>query len=232
MAKTSYLDLTNKILRRITQSTISDVTAATGQALIVTNMINDAQTEIANETRWYSLYATDTFATVASTSEYAVPTDLGFAIDIVDETNNRILFEDTIRSFDTVDPNNDHSGNPQFFTLQGDNWRLYPIPTGAFTMRERYWKTPATLSANADTSDLPVEVETALFRLALSEIQDYLKAFEQADRQRLKYDQALKQAMSVNKKKTDRMRRFTGSQTSTRYPISPPSLGSNYPRCW
>lgn len=230
MAKTSYLNLTNKILRRVTQNTISDVTAATGHALMATNFINEAQTEIANMTRWYSLYATDTFTTVASTGEYAVPTDLGFELDLVNETTNTILIEDITRSFDTVDPNNDHTGQPTHFTIQGSNWRLYPIPADAHTIRERYWKTPATLSANDDTSDLPIEVENALFYFALSEMQDYLKSFEQADRTRAKYTKSLGEAKSVNKKKIDRMRNFTGSDRMSRFGILPTRLPSNYPR--
>ena len=230
MAKTSYLNLTNKILRRITQSTISDVTAATGHALIATNLINEAQNEIANKTRWYSLYATDSFSTVASTAEYAVPTDLGFTIDLVDETNNWVIDEDITRSFDTADPDGDNTGIPRFFTLQATNWRLYPIPAGVYTIRERYWKTPATLSANANTSDLPIEAENALFYLALSEMQEYLKAFEQADRTRIKYKESLKEATAANKKKIDRIRRFTGTGSGSRYPLAPPSLGPNYPR--
>jgi hypothetical protein len=229
MAKTSYLNLTNKILRRITQSTISDVTAATGHALLATNFINEAQTELANMTRWYSLYATDTFTTVASTSEYAVPTDLGFELDLVNETTNTILIEDITRSFDRVDPNNDHTGQPTHFTIQGANWRLYPIPADTYTIRERYWKTPTALAANADVSDLPVEVENALFHYALSEMQDYLKAFEQGDRTRAKYVKSLAEAKSANKKKIDRMRNFTGSQGVSRFGILPTRFPSNYP---
>jgi hypothetical protein len=232
MAKTSYLDMTNKILRRVTQNTISDVTATTGHALLATNFINEAQTEIANMTRWYSLYATDTFTTVADTAEYAVPIDLGFELDLVDETNNWILIEDITRSFDTVDPNNDHTGQSTHFTIQGSNWRLYPIPAGAYTIRERYWKTPTTLAANDDVSDLPVEVENALFYWALAEMQDYLKSFEQADRTRAKYKNSLNEAKSANKKKTDRMRNFTGSQGRSRFGILPTQFPSNYPRIY
>lgn len=69
MAKTSYLNLTNKILRRITQTAIADVTTATGHALIITNLINEAQIELFVEQDWYSLYTTRFFKTVTYTSD-------------------------------------------------------------------------------------------------------------------------------------------------------------------
>ena len=68
MAKTSYLNLTNRILRRISQTAISDVTAATGHALIITNLINEAQNELFVEENWYSLYTTRFFKTVTYTA--------------------------------------------------------------------------------------------------------------------------------------------------------------------
>lgn len=68
MAKTSYLNLTNKILRRITQTAITDVSTATGHALIVTNLINEAQNELFTIRNWYSLYATRIFTTTTYTA--------------------------------------------------------------------------------------------------------------------------------------------------------------------
>ena len=67
MAKQTYLALVNTILRRISQSTITDVTAATGHAKIVCDLFNEAQNALFVETNWYSLYKTRQFTTTTYT---------------------------------------------------------------------------------------------------------------------------------------------------------------------
>src|SRR3990167_4428268 len=130
MAKLTYLQLTNRALGRITQSTISDVTAATGQALIITQLLNEAQNELFTEDNWYSLYSSRSIATVASTGTYAVASDFGRSISLTDETGNRILIENYGKAFDEADPDNNKTGNPLYFCLQGGYYRIYPIPAG------------------------------------------------------------------------------------------------------
>ena len=231
MAKTSYLNLTNKILRRITQDVITDVSTATGTALIVTNMINEAQIEVYNEhSHWYSLYATRVFTTSGGTAEYALQSDYGATIDLFDKTNNRMLIEEVIRPLDAADPDEDTTGVPTHFAIQGSNYRLFPIPGGAYNIKERYWTLPTTLTANANTSDLPIEVENALFYYALAEVQEYLNKFEQSDRSRLKYRTALTKAIAKNKKKIDRLRRFKDAFPHSNYGIAPPRFPSSYGR--
>lgn len=211
MAQSTYLQLTNKVLGRITQAAITDVTAATGHALIITNLINEAQNQLFLATDWYSLYVTRTFVTASSTAEYAQATDWGRTIDMMDESNNRVLVESFNRSFDEADPDSDTEAAPTHFTVTGSNYRFYPIPNGVYTIRERYWKQPTTLTANDDTSDLPIEVENCIIQWALGGIYEYLNKFESADRATAKYVKILEEAMSVNRRKIDKMIRFGGS---------------------
>jgi hypothetical protein len=64
MAKLTYLQLVNRILPKITQSAITDVTAATGKALLIANYINEAQTFLLSQADWYSLYKMRRWSTV------------------------------------------------------------------------------------------------------------------------------------------------------------------------
>ena len=82
MAKLTYLELTNRILRRITQADITDVTTATGQALLITNFLNEAQNVLFNEENWHSLYTSRTFVTADGTAEYAVASGALVAIKL------------------------------------------------------------------------------------------------------------------------------------------------------
>lgn len=228
MAKQTFLALTNRILRRITADTISDVSTASGTALIVTNLINEAQIEIYNQSNWYSLYTTRTFATVNGTATYAHASDFGRCINLMDTTNNHILTEDVMRSFDAVDPNADNTGMATHFAIQGAYYRLFPIPSGAYTIRERYWKVPTELSANANTSDLPIETENCIIYWAWYQTLTYLNKFEQADRIRIEYERALKAAILANNKVLDRYIRRK-SNVSGDYPMEPATFPSDYP---
>lgn len=69
MAKLTYLQLTNRVLKRITQPEVTTLVGVTGQAKIITELINEAQTELWTETtNWYSLFTERTFNTNINTS--------------------------------------------------------------------------------------------------------------------------------------------------------------------
>jgi len=63
MAKTSFLDLTNKVLRYVNQSEVATVVSPTGHAAIVTDKINEALNTVYTKTNWYSLYTERKFRT-------------------------------------------------------------------------------------------------------------------------------------------------------------------------
>jgi hypothetical protein len=187
VAKLTYLQLINRVLKRITQPEIITVASCTGQAKIISELINEAQNELWTETtNWYPLYATRTIATVASTATYAVATDWGRTIDMMNVTSGIMMTEDLMRSFDETDPDANQTGVPTHFAVQGEYYVLYPIPADIYSLRERYWKVPATLSVDADTSVLPLFCENFIIHWAWMSILEYMNKFEQADRIRLK----------------------------------------------
>lgn len=232
MAKLTYLQLTNRVLKRISQPEITDVTTATGQALIITELINEAQNELFTELNWYSLYETRTFSTVASNAKVAVASDWGRTLDLVDTSNNRVLIEDTIRAFDEADPDVDNTGTPTHFSVcDGSNYSFYPIPDGAYTIRDRYWKVPTSLTANANTSDLPIEVENCIIHWCWYKINEYLNKFDSADRLRLEFERLLRRAKLSNNRRIDKMHIFQPFETYDRglHPVRFPSAyGARY----
>ena len=243
MAKLTYLELTNRVLRRITQADITDVSAATGQALIITDLINEAQMELFNEDNWYSLYSTTTFPTVADTAEYAAWNGGdGRTIDLMDTTNNLIITEDISRSFDTADPDADQTGNPLFFAIQGSNYRLWPTPDGTATIRERWWKVPDEMTTNAALYDMPIEVENCILDLARAGILEYLKDSEGAEYHRRRVygipggnqPGLLDRAKKFNKRKIDRLIKMGAGSGRIEgvNGITPPRFPSNYQQPW
>lgn len=290
MAKTSYLNLTNKILRQINQTAITDVTAATGHALLITNYLNEAQISIYNEVNWYSLFKSRVFRSVRYTAStiaftnanpdtitdsangfadfaagtfilvsgsasnnaiyrvttvaagtltldsteqltaelagasvtitaitYPVASDFGRSLDLADETNDRALVEDYTRPLDVDSPDFDKTDEPRFFSVEGAFYRLYPIPSEVIRYRDRYWKVPVALAANAETSDLPIECENLLIQSALFQILEYQNKFEYADRVKSTFTYLLEKAIVANQKILNKTFKFQYRNKAEQY---------------
>jgi len=227
MAKLTYLQLTNRVLSLIDDGELSSgvsSAANNSKAKIISNFINQAQNKLFTDEDWYSLYATRTFATVADTTEYAIPSDFGRNINLINTTSNWLLQEDFIRSIDASDPDADTTGAPRWYTIQADNYRLYPIPDGAYTIRERYWKIPTTLSADGDQSDLPIECENAIIWYTVAKMKRYLGIFNEVDRYELDFEKELLNAKRKNTKRINQMLQFQTSTLDTRFPLHPPTV--------
>jgi hypothetical protein len=63
MAKNTFLQLTNQVLRYINQAEVASVTGATGHAAIVKDKLNESLNNIYTKTNWYSLYTERKFRT-------------------------------------------------------------------------------------------------------------------------------------------------------------------------
>jgi hypothetical protein len=229
MAKISYLTMTNRILRRISQDDVIDVTSVTagGLASIILDLINEGQGAIfAAAVDWHSLYATQTFNTADGTDEYALASDFGRTIDLIDTTSNRVLLEVSGRELDESDPDEDSTSSPKYFMVRGSNYMFRPIPDGVYSIKDRYWKVPATLATNAATSDLPIECEICLLYWAWSEVLGYLNDFDKSDRVRLEYERLLKSAIQSNNRIVDRL--YVMGGRGGRSGIGPPLLPSAF----
>ena len=69
MAKRTFLQLTNSVLRYINQAEVSSISGgATGHAAIVVDKFNEAVSTVYNETNWYSLFKQRKFRTSQNAS--------------------------------------------------------------------------------------------------------------------------------------------------------------------
>ena len=227
MAKTSYLVLTNKVLGRIYENDISDVTAASGKGLMITRLLNEAQEMLYGKpVDWYTLFSTDTITTVASTATYAYPTDLGHTIDIINNSSNWILSEDNTRGIDGADPDGDTTGAPTHFSVEGANYRLYPIPAGVETLTVKYYSRPVAMTVNASTIDLPQDCENVIVEWVLVRMYKYLNKFELATDSKVEYKELLEDAISSNNRVLDKLFRFQANTVADG--IIPPRFPGEY----
>lgn len=163
---------------------------------------------------------------------YPVTSDWGRTIDLMDTTNNRILIEDNMRAFDEDDPDADTTNTLHSYALQGEAYRFHFIPAGEYKVRERYWKVPTTLTANTDTSDLPIECENCLINYAYFRILEYMNKFELADRTRIEFERLLKRAKTASKKKINMLNIMQSGNIGGFFGIAAPRFPSRYGRTW
>jgi|TARA_R100001530_G_scaffold27609_1_gene22000 hypothetical protein len=330
MAKRTYLEMHNIILRRINEDDISDVTTTTGKASIIGDLINEGQNMLFAESNWYPLYkerifqtsddavivvedytglslATITisyngtsyvitegtdfdavtsntvtataiasalsaltwsdvtiksntasssivlkadpqnnvgFTSIATSDDetnvdvslsnndtYAIPTDFGKSIALVDFTNSTVLRPGSFKHFDLENPDLGTSGTPYEYSIQGGNYRLHPIPSATNIMLEKYWKEPVALAANSDLSELPLEAENALIKWVEGEIWLYLNNSQKAQLINQKFVQLLNKAVDANETILDQMTVVNSTYHSPRnMPLAQPRLPSHYPR--
>jgi len=229
MGDLNYLNLANRVIRRISRPVLTNTTGASGQEQIALDMVNEAQQYLVSIENWYTLYTSRTFTTTASTATAAIPTDFGSCIDLVDTTNKRVLIEDNIRSIDDADWGNSTTGTPTHFAILDTTYHFYPIPAGAYAIRERYWKRAEDMTNNTDTTDLPNFCDNMVILHAWAGMCEYLNKFSQADRVRTMFNRELASAIRRNRKTLDNMNVF--QPTDGRYRANiPPLLPANYPR--
>jgi len=209
MGTLTYLQMVDRLARRITQTAVTDVTTVTGQALMISEMVNEAQSSLSLDENWYTLYADRTFNTVAATATVAVASDFARTIDIVDTTNNRRLIEVSIKEIDMMDRGLDTQGTPTHFALVGSAYRFYRIPSSATAMKERYWKKPTVMTADGDTSSLPEFCDNLIMYWVEKEIYRYLNKFENADRAERSFLLEDVRCKKANRRIINKLRVFT-----------------------
>lgn len=182
---------------------------------------------MAEEENWYSLYATRDFNTVAGTETVAVAADFGRNLNLVDTTSNRVLIEDSIKVLDFADRGLSIQGTVTHFTVIGTNYHFFKVPAAVLAMRDRYWKKVTALTANANTSVLPYFCDNLLIYRAWYGVLQYLNKFSQADRIRADYDDLLKKAKRINRKRLDKMDVFrdVSYQQTNVFPQLPAKYG-------
>ncbi len=227
MAKLTYLQMVNRLLLRINQTELaSGVSSATGHAKIISQFLNEAQDHIALESDWYSLITSRTPSTVADTATLAVASDHMRTLHLEDTTNNRVLVEDYQKALYYGDPDQDTTGTPIYFAIEGANYRFWPIPAGAYTLKDTYLATPTAMSSDGDNSSLPLEAQNALISYAAVLMFEHQNNIERADRERVTYQRALDRAIYLNDTRIDQTHAF-GVTRRVNY-LDDPRFPENY----
>lgn len=122
---------------------------------------------------WNFMWAQWSESTIVGTPNYSAPADLGewdresFFLNYSATTHKRLNemdyreWRDSLRNGSLTNAKSDY-----FVILPNKSVTLHAPPDAVYTLTADYWMTPTRMSANTDTSNVPVQYERAIVALA------------------------------------------------------------------
>lgn len=162
----NYLQIVNKVLRRLRQTEVSSVDQSKYSRL-VGQLVNTTKSEVEKAWNWQHLRGTATVNTTPSTFRYSIPDlEQGFVLlDVINDTTNEFLRPATSSQMNDWFLNGTpQEGNIEFYHINGydnnGNPRVdfYPIPGTAQVVHFNVVAPQGELEANSDTPYVPWEL--------------------------------------------------------------------------
>lgn len=160
---TTYLNIVNEVLRRLREDEVASVTQNT-YSKMVGDFVNDAKRIVEDSHDWSTLRTTVVVPTVADTTEYSL-TNAGERVKIysvINDTSNLFMRYESPNWFNNAYYiSGEVTGTPDSYTFSGvdsnsdTKVRVYPKPSGVFSLRFDLISREAELSGDADTTVLP-----------------------------------------------------------------------------
>ena len=160
---TTYLNIVNEVLRRLREDEVSSVTQNT-YSKMVGAFFNDAKQVVEDSHDWSTFRTTIVVPTVADTTEYSL-TNAGERVKIysvINDTSNFFMHYESPNWFNNAYYiSGEVTGTPDSYTFSGidsnndTKVRVYPKPSGVFSLRFDLIAREAELSGDADTTVLP-----------------------------------------------------------------------------
>ena len=160
---TTYLSLMNNVLRRLREDEVSEVTQTT-YSKMVGDYINDAKTLVQDSHDWSTLRKTVVVPTVEDITEYSL-TGAGERVKLysaINDTSNFFMHYETPNWFSNAYYiSGEVTGTPDSYTFSGvdenddTKVRVFPKPSGVFSLRFDVCSREPNLTADADATVLP-----------------------------------------------------------------------------
>lgn len=200
----TYINLTNRLLRRLNEVEISsdtDFLAAIGIQAAAKDAVLDTIREInTRRTDWAFNAVEHTQVLAVGVEEYAWRDDFAAAdwnsfqlqkdddLNVNNKTLNLMSREEWYKKARDTDYNSgtDGRGIPDFvFPTHGNGWGVTPSPNELYTIKYRYYKNPEDLEAAQDETEIPsrfdyVIMSGALIHMGLFKEDNELVAVNQA----------------------------------------------------
>jgi hypothetical protein len=118
----------------------------------VKRWLNDAQARVCRQASIRTEQVTQTYSTTSGTNTLALPATYARKIDLRNTTDQDLLNLLEMREYDDLSAS---SGKPLWYIIIGANIELYPNPDATYPLTLRFWRLPATLTADTDTPEIP-----------------------------------------------------------------------------
>jgi hypothetical protein len=189
----TYLEIVNKVLRRLRENEVSSV-QETPYSKLIGDLVNVVKREVEDAWDWSALRTTLTATTSTGLFNYVLngSTTRIRVLEAINDTSNWFLQQRSTRWFDQQFLlANTQSGAPQYYNFNGvssngdSQMDFFPIPDGVYALRINCVIPQPELTADADVILIPaaVVIEGALAR-AISERGDDGGYVEQEQRYR------------------------------------------------
>jgi hypothetical protein len=160
---TTYLSLMNSVLRRLREEEVADVTE-TAYSKMVGDYINDAKSLVQDSHDWSTLRKTIVVPTVENTTEYSL-TGAGERVKLysaINDTSNFFMHYESPNWFNNAYYiSGEVTGTPDSYTFSGvdsnadTKVRVYPKPSGVFSLRFDVCSREPDLTVDSSTTVLP-----------------------------------------------------------------------------
>jgi hypothetical protein len=159
----TYLEIVNKVLRRLREREVASV-SQTSYSKLIGDFVNDAKKEVEDAWQWSALRTTLTLTTQADVFNYELNgSQNNFNIlDVVNDTSNRFMTYQTSMWFDNAFLNTGApKGSPKHYSFNGvsidgdTQVDIYPIPDGVYELRFNCVVRPSELVSDTDKIVIP-----------------------------------------------------------------------------
>lgn len=160
---TTYLNIVNEVLRRLREDEVTSVAQNT-YSKMVGDFVNDAKRTVEDAHQWSTLRTTIVVTTEADTVDYAL-TNAGERVRVysaINDTSNFFMRYESPNWFNNAYYiSGEVTGSPDSYTFNGINTngdtkvKVYPKPSGVFSLRFDLIAREAELSGDTDTTVLP-----------------------------------------------------------------------------
>lgn len=159
----TYLEIVNKVLRRLREQEVDSLTANSYSTLIA-DLVNEVKRDVENAWNWSALRDTITVATAADLYNYTLTTSgTRFrVIDVINDTSNFIMRPATTREYNSQFLVGDFSkGAPISYNFNGvssggdTQVDIFPIPNGVYNIRFNFVIPQADLVLPTDELLIP-----------------------------------------------------------------------------
>ncbi len=160
---TTYLNLVNEVLRRLREDVVTSVSQNT-YSTMVGDFVNDAKRNVEDSHEWSTLRTTIVVTTEAGVIDYAL-TNAGERVKVysaINDTSNFFMNYESPNWFNNAYYiSGEVTGTPDSYTFNGVNTnsdtkiKVYPKPSGVFSLRFDLIAREDELSGDTETTVLP-----------------------------------------------------------------------------